>query len=456
MKIVIRCLFVAGLIATDLAWSLTGVNPTGVNINRHGVSTVFLTFQGTSAETPGAAFWCTRLSAPPNVVTATNPCVPGSVIGSLPARFDLATPSGALIPQVTPPVGERPVIEAGARNTTDIMTIPASVARRALQLAREGEPSAFFYVREFVTAEGLRSYVSVTCRMAGGGARSPLALIEVDPGFVDDNDTHVRFFEERTTPPELVANLRYTGTGRLRGRWEVVMPGEPLPSVFDLLPAGSLPVEQRGLQKPYTVLSRFDVLLPPLGEFQLPGPPRARIPTGLRGAYQLLLRIEATGDKEGDSNTLDGIAQSGGVAGFPMPVVRYFVGLPDTAPSVQSLSASLQAVAPPDDARVGAAQPLYLAWSDALVRPRLQLEIANAVGEVVFTAMLPGGNAQYLVPRHVRERASGTLLWRVIEPQSGGTTEAVTSWRRILLLPAVQTPQPDADAGGNGVTDRVR
>jgi hypothetical protein len=45
----------------------------------------------------------------------------------------------------------------------------------------------------------------------------------------------------------------------------------------------------------------------------------------LTGAHQILLRIEATDDREGDSNIGTGTVNSGGVAGFPMPVFRYFI-----------------------------------------------------------------------------------------------------------------------------------
>ena len=96
MNVIFRSVLMILTILPALSWSLTGVNPTGVNINRHGVSTVFLTFHGTANETPGDAFWCTRLNAPPNVVTSSNPCVPGTLIGALPARFDLSRPSGLL------------------------------------------------------------------------------------------------------------------------------------------------------------------------------------------------------------------------------------------------------------------------------------------------------------------------------------------------------------------------
>ena len=62
-------------------------------------------------------------------------CDPDTVFGRLPARLDLATPSGS-------------------SGLTDIMSIPASVARRAYQAALRGKASQFFYVRRFVSLVG--------------------------------------------------------------------------------------------------------------------------------------------------------------------------------------------------------------------------------------------------------------------------------------------------------------
>ena len=50
----------------------------------------------------------------------------------------------------------------------------------------------------------------------------------------------------------------------------------------------------------------------------------------MEGTYQVLLRVEASDDREGDSNLSDagagvGVVHSGAVAGFPLPVLRYVV-----------------------------------------------------------------------------------------------------------------------------------
>ncbi|MGH9841089.1 MAG: hypothetical protein ACREEM_20225 [Blastocatellia bacterium] len=258
------------------------VNPTGVNVNPNTGTTVFLTFgQVGSTLRPAEATWCGELiPAAPDLGLK---CDPATIFGSLPARYNLSRSSGTL---------------AGF---TDVMSIPPSVARRAYQAAADGADSRFFYVRRFVnTGGGPDEYVIVTCRLASGGARTPFALTDVQ--LVFEPDLPVVFIRPRTLPPKIKANISYNGTGRLKGRWEVVMPGEELPGDSDLLPEGSLPFEERGRQRRYTQLSRFNVFLPPVGRFTLEGPDRARLPRSIEGAYLILLRIEASDDKEADSD----------------------------------------------------------------------------------------------------------------------------------------------------------
>lgn len=124
---------------TPAAWSLTGVSPEGVAVRSTGVTSAFLTFRGlTPDEVPAGAFWCGEISVNKNTVTDFNPCVPGTFFGSLPGRNDLSRSSGL----------------GGARNLTDIMTIPSSVVRRAFQAAKNpssvDNTSRFFYVRRFI------------------------------------------------------------------------------------------------------------------------------------------------------------------------------------------------------------------------------------------------------------------------------------------------------------------
>lgn len=114
---------------------------------------------------------------------------------------------------------------------------------------------------------GPDEYVFVTCRLAGGGAGVPLALTDVKLQFASDK--LVLSTKVGEAPPTLSASITYTGSGRLTGRWEVVLPGDELPTPQDLLTEASLPIELRGQQKRYAQLGRFNVFLPPGNSYKL-------------------------------------------------------------------------------------------------------------------------------------------------------------------------------------------
>jgi hypothetical protein len=94
------------------------VNPNGVNVNAQNATTVFLTYGGLgSIYAPADAEWCGELmSAAPAIGLK---CDPATVFGRLPARYDQSRRSGT-------------------GGFTDIMSIPASVSRRAYQAAEVG------------------------------------------------------------------------------------------------------------------------------------------------------------------------------------------------------------------------------------------------------------------------------------------------------------------------------
>lgn len=413
---------ISGMVAALLlglpAWAITGVNPTGVNVNTSGVTSVFLSFQGLEpTEVPVRAYWCAEVTVPSNVVVNFDPCVPGTLLGNLPVANDLGRASAV----------------AGASTYTDIMTIPASVTRRAYQQARAGEPSAFFYVREFRdTATGISSFVAVTCRLAGGGARVPLALTAVELNFITDRENRelvpVIGVGEPLAPVE--ARIAYNGTGTLRGRWEVVMPGEEPPEAEDLLPEPSLPVELRGSQRRYTTLTRFDVFLPPTGNVILQGPEPEQLPTEAAGPYLLLLRIETSADKEGDSETGAGIVQSGGIAGFPLPVLRYFVGTEADTTSWQR-GARLIATRPLADERLAVGAALGFSWLPIADASAYRVEMRRARGEV-RSAFVMAEVHSYLAPPWSTE-AQGELYWRVVALDERGRQLESSDWRRLLV-----------------------
>src|SRR5688500_11938103 len=89
-----RWLVAAVLLAASpaIAPAQVRVNPTGVNVNMNGATTVFLTFGGLGNYRPVEATWCGELiSAAPDVGLK---CNPATIFGRLPIRFDQSRLSG--------------------------------------------------------------------------------------------------------------------------------------------------------------------------------------------------------------------------------------------------------------------------------------------------------------------------------------------------------------------------
>jgi hypothetical protein len=392
-------------------------DPNGVNVNASGATSVFITFGGLADQVPAEALWCGELiPADPDVGFK---CDPGTIFGRLPIRYDRSRLGGA------------------GSVFTDIMSIPPSVSRRAYQAAQRGEVSSFFYVRRFVSQTGgPDEYVFVTCRLAGGGARVPFSLLDVRLGY--ENDESILSVPVGQEPAAFAADISYAGTGRLRGRWEVVFPGEEPPTARDLLTEASLPPAERGTQRRYAQLDRFNAFLPPTGRYRLRGPDPSRLPTDVEGLYLVLLRIEASDDKEGDSNLANagagtGVVHSGAVAGFPMPVLRYYVGSAEAAPRLSS-GEPLQQLLPLPDARVDPAWTVVFSWLEGTPASLYRLEVRDAAGEEVLQAVLQPGVGSYRAPSWLGGEAAGTALeWRVVALGPGGEPIDQTAWRRFRL-----------------------
>ena len=393
------------------------VNPTGVNVNTQGSTTVFLTYGGLAGYDAVEAMWCGELLNAAPALGAR--CDPSTIFGSLPLRFSLATPSGQAA-------------------LTDIMTIPASVTRRAYQAAVEGRNSAFYYVRRFVSRTGgADQYVAVTCRLAGGGARTPFALTDVQLQVA--GDLPIQSVPQGEPTPPVEARLAYTGSGRLVGRWEIVVPGEELPTSEDLLTEATLPRERRGTQRRYSQVGRFNVFLPPTGRAVIPGPDAARLPSDVEGVYYLLFRVEASPDKEGDSNLAavgagDGVAVSGGVAGFPMPVLRYVVGSGEAMPIATALTREdVALIRPRAGARIALDSSFTFSWAATRRAALYRLELESASGASLFSALVMAPIASYRTPPFLRERLgeATALRWRVLAIDAAGHELGRSAWRAL-------------------------
>lgn len=388
-------------------------DPTGVNVNSQGPTTVFITFGGLQNQRAAEAFWCGDLI--PAAPDLGSKCAPGTIFGRLPLRYDQSRQDKSVF--------------------TDIMSIPATVARRAYEAARSGQTSTFFYVRRFVDlGGGPDEFVFVTCRLAGMGARVPFSLLDVQVRF--DVDAAVLPIRPGTVPPKLFADLTYNGTGRLVGRWEIVLPGDEPPSAQDLLTEATLPIEQRGTQRRYTQVGRFNVFLPPTGRARLEGPDPSRLPTATEGLYQILFRVEASNDKESDSNLAlagagTGIVHSGGVAGFPMPVLRYYVGSAGSV--IPQQGADIQLVTPLEGGQLDPSVATEFAWTESTPGAAYyRVEVVDAAGTTVLAAITARGGGRYNAPRWLAEKASsGKTRWRVVALDANGEKIAFSAWREL-------------------------
>ena len=369
------------------------VNPTGLNVSTQTPTSAFLTFGNLNNQVPAEATWCGELiPAAPDLGVK---CNPATIFGVIPARYNRTATSGV-------------------KAYTDIMTLPASVARRAYQAAAGGATSSFFFVRRFVsTVGGPDEFVVVTCRMSGGSAGSPFSLTNVVLSF-SGIEKPILFAREGQTLPQIKAEITYTGTGRLLGRWEVVQPGEELPESGDLLTEATLPIEKRGTQRRYTQLGRFNVFLQPSGKHTLIGPKSEDLPRRVAGEYLLLLRIEASDDDVTGSNLAavgagPSAVNSAAVAGFPLPVLRYFVG-----PAGDSIPGVVRPVGPVDNKTFAANESIDFAWLDIEKGAFYQVEVTDIDGKTLVTAVLPARVGTYRAPSWLRERAGQKIVrWTV-------------------------------------------
>lgn len=417
-----RLALFAVLVAALPALAQIRRDPVGVNVNTQGATTVFISYGNVQGKIAAEAVWCASLvPASPDLGMK---CNPAQTWGRLPARYDLTRTSGV-------------------DGLTDIMTITQNVARRAYESAAKGAASSFFYVRRFTDpAGGPDEYVFVTCRLAGGGASVPLALTDVQLQFTTDKP--VLSTRVGDAPPAFAAEITYNGTGRLAGRWEVVMPGDPLPTSEDLLTEASLPIELRNSQKRYAQLERFNVFLPPGGRYRLAGPAPAKLPAGVEGLYQILLRIEATNDREGNTNLAElgsggGVVNSGGVAGFPMPVLRYYVGSTNPAlePGVREQIEQLTPLEGAEVQRSGSLEFTFRADLPEIVLSRL--EVRDVSQTIVLAAIVERGTGRYVAPSWLAGSVTGNdLSWRIVGLNADGAVVQSSAWRALKYAEAKQ------------------
>ena len=412
-KIPLIILFLLLMVAGAAAQTIR-VTPTSVTAYSQGATTVYLTFSGVINKRPADACWSGEIvSAAPDIGFRGDPA---TLFGCLPVRYDQSRLNATGV-------------------YTDIMSIPPSVARKAYADAANGAQATFFYVRRFVsTVGGPDEFVPVTIRLSGNGASTPFSLTDVKLSWSVDKPVVLISAEQKL--PGIKAEITYTGTGRLKGRWEIVKPGEELPSDLDLLTEATLPAELRALQRRYTLLSRFNIFLPPTGKLILDGPAWQRVPSHMDGLYLVLLWIEAVEDLSGNSRLADigaGAATipTGGVAGFKMPALRYYVGS-GTGNTVTTGKPVL--LAPDDNALLRSGSALEFRWSQVEGISLYRVELRDSTDSLVLSAISLPGVGVYSAPSWLKDKlGDGILQWRVVGLDTFGKQLSESPTRRLRI-----------------------
>lgn len=416
----LQMLALVTFVTVEIASAQIRVDPSRVSVDATGATSAFLTCGGVAGYVLVEALWAGAImDAAPDIGKRA---VPGTIYGSLPARYNVSTTSGT-------------------NGFTAIMSIPPSVTRRAYQVAAGGGPSTFYFVCRFVSqSHGPDVYVPVACELAGAGMLTPFALTNVRL-FFEDGESLTGTGEGAPVPP-FMAEIRYTGTAVLRGRWEIVRPGEDPPTEWDLLTEASLPIEQRSDQRRYTVIQRFNEFLPPTGTYTLRGPDPSLLPTTASGLYMILLRIEASPD----AATVSDLAEvgagpapvtTGGVAGFPIPPLRYFVGGGERGAGQQPLTL----LAPQDMARVKPGDSVVLTWQGGLQDHISRVVVIDPMNTVLLTGLLRAGAVSYILPPWLWTKTDArSIAWSLESLDGSGNVTAKTEWRTLYREPSGTTP----------------
>lgn len=413
-KIFLALSFFILFISTATAQEIK-VSPSSVNAYSQGATSALLTYSNVKNKQSVESCWCSEVvPAAPDLGLK---CNQAKVFGCLPTRYN----QGRL---------------SNNSSYTDVMSIPPSVARRAYLDAASGNEATFFYVRRFVsTTGGADEYVPLTIRLSGNGAGVPFSISNVKLKFAVDKPVLLLKADEKI--PQIQAEITYTGTGRLKGRWEIVKPGEELPTDRDLLAEAALPIEERGLQRRYTQLSRFNIYLPPTGRFTLQGPESWRLKNPVEGMYLVLLRLEATDNNEGNSNVAalgagTGVVQSGAVAGFSLPVLRYYIGSGGSLSTADQVTLSL--LSPTNNVLLPANRNVEFRWRESEGVAFYRVELETAPGQALLQAIVLPSVGFYRAPSWLKEKVvAGAMRWRVVALDVTGKPLSETDWRNLRI-----------------------
>jgi hypothetical protein len=154
--------------------------------------------------------------------------------------------------------------------------------------------------------------------------------------------------------------------------------------------------------------------------------------------YLLLFRVESAMDGLNQStvksaNVGQATIDSGGAAGFAMPVMRYYVGTGGA--QVDQFNSVDYELAPRDLAEFNASQTVVFTWPAVSQVKYYRLVIENGAGVELFSAVLLRDTRSYRAPSWILKEATTDLFrWRVIAVDAKGAQLGETPVRTLRRL----------------------
>jgi hypothetical protein len=185
-------------------------------------------------------------------------------------------------------------------------------------------------------------------------------------------------------------------------------------------------------------MSRFNLYLPPTGKVVLVGPESWRVDESLNGLYQVLLRIEVSDDKVGDTDLSSvgagaGVIHGGAVAGFSLPVLKYYVANGDS-PMPVVFSSKLELLQPDDQGWVDPKSQISFTWTNIENVLTYRFEVEDFQSTAIISAILPQGVNTYRAPPWLADRVgTRAVRWRVVAFDAKGAQIENTGWRALRL-----------------------
>ncbi len=180
-------------------------------------------------------------------------------------------------------------------------------------------PGTFGATRSTLAGNNAPMIFSQAVPSTAGAANSPLILGVTRLGYgLNAVGTNFQSYRTSSDFEPFGAQFQYSGSGLVSYRWEVVQPGDPEPTPFDLLPQASLSIQDQVKQARYTEIARGEVYLPVFGRHFLRGPDPTLLPRNGEGIYRILLRIEANAASSGGAIS--------GASPFPIAPLTYVMG----------------------------------------------------------------------------------------------------------------------------------